>query len=75
MGFKLAKTEQWTKYEGNPIISTKTGAPPGRDDTTAWLGGPDGQTYRMAYGTDQVLQMSHDRCEPRVQWCMNRTTF
>lgn len=41
---------EWVKYAGNPIISTKTGALPGRDDTTAWRSA-DGKTWRMAYGT------------------------
>lgn len=42
----------WTKYVGNPVISVRTGAPPGRDPTTAWRSASGG-TWRMAYGTDQ----------------------
>ena len=39
----------WTKFAGNPVISSSTGAPDGRDDTTAWLSS-DGTHWLMAYG-------------------------
>lgn len=39
----------WTKFSGNPIISSSTGAPDGRDDTTAWLSS-DSSHWLMAYG-------------------------
>eukprot|EP01059_Diplonema_ambulator_P017186 TRINITY_DN2916_c0_g1_i4.p1 TRINITY_DN2916_c0_g1~~TRINITY_DN2916_c0_g1_i4.p1 ORF type:complete len:473 (+),score=129.13 TRINITY_DN2916_c0_g1_i4:2102-3520(+) len=52
---------EWTKYPGNPVITTATGAPPGRDPTTAWHSA-DGSLYRMAYGTTSgaVVFSSHD---------------
>ncbi len=42
----------WTKYKGNPVISVKTGALPGRDPTTAWWSETLG-AWRMAYGTTE----------------------
>ena len=41
----------WTKYKGNPVISTKTGAMPGRDPTTAWWSDKL-QAWRLVYGTE-----------------------
>ena len=42
----------WTKYSGNPVISVKTGALPGRDPTTAWWS-DSLQKWRMTYGTTE----------------------
>ena len=43
---------QWTKYAGNPVISVKAGAMPGRDPTTGWWS-PAHNAWLMAYGTTE----------------------
>lgn len=42
--------ERRTKYSGNPVISVKSGAMPGRDPTTGWWS-PKRSAWLMAYGT------------------------